>query len=168
MMPWEGKERRDPETTSGRVTGDVVSHTITGREERKLRRRYRWNVFLDQLFEKRYILAIITMTQFMLLGLMAYGITNTNNKAATGIAETRGVTEFISQFVQTSSQVGAKRNNNVAQGLDCLTQILVTVPEGRTQKQIDECRGYFRDAIVPPPTKEQIDEFLKALKQNGG
>lgn len=156
MAPWNGKERRGVE--------DPGFMDLTKKDKRKLRRKYRWNLFVDQMFEKRYVLSTIVFTQFILLGLMAYGIVNTNNKANKGVTETRHITEFISEFVQTSAKVGADRNNNVANGLACQTQLLITAPDNRTQPQVDLCVDFFKKAVIPPPTKAQIDALLKSLK----
>lgn len=158
-MTWDGKERRS--RVSSYVAGD-----LTTKEEKKLRRHYRWNAMVDQLFEKRYIISTIVFMQFILLGVGFFGISNTNRQAGHGVAETRKIVNFISQYIQSSAQAGATRNNNVASGLSCLTQVLVTLPENRTQTQIEHCQKLFNDAIVPPPTKAQIDALLKTLGEN--
>lgn len=157
MADWNGKERRS------RVTGHPAGD-LSAREARRLRRSYRLNTLIDEMFEKRYVIGTIIFMQFLLLGVAFYGIVNTNNQAAVGITETKRITEFISQFVQTSSEVGARRNNNIANGLSCTTQILADLPERRTQPQVDACRAFFADAVVPPPTKEQIEQYLSTLR----
>lgn len=52
-MSWDGKEKR---TTAPTAT---------------LRRKYRWNRFLDGLAEKRYLIAVAIVSIFLVLGVMA-------------------------------------------------------------------------------------------------
>lgn len=159
-MTWDGKERRGPPFDEGHD-----DETLTPRQRRHLRRVYHWNMVIDQVFEKRYVISTIVFMQFLLLGIGFYGIVNTNHNAAQGVGETRKIVNFISQFVQSSSQAGAKRNNSIAEGLSCEMQVLITPAESRTQPQIDKCIGFFNQAIIPPPTKEQVDALLKQLGQ---
>lgn len=152
-MTWDGKERRDDPNGEG----------LPAREVRRRRRSYRFNKVIDQMFERRYVIAAVVFMEFMLLGVGFFGIVNTNDKAADGIGETRRIVDFISQYVETSAERSATRNNNLALGLDCHTQLLAQPAEARTPAMVDDCRAFFKAAVVPTPTRDQIEEVLRRL-----
>lgn len=138
---WDGKERRRPRQASG-----------------KERRRYRWNLFLDQLVEQRIVIAALGFAVFIILAVQGFAIFNTNDQAGKGIKETRRIAERLESCTIPDGQCYKDLQKSGQGGLirlvtywDCA---LLTPPyPARNQALLDHCRS-----LAQIPTSGQVNE----------